>query len=57
MLGEGSHLGIVTVQPDQVVVQPTSLLRVGLLACSILAARPVGLRFAAHHGFTVTVMR
>jgi hypothetical protein len=30
VLGESPHFGVVAVQPDQVVVQPTSLLGVGL---------------------------
>jgi hypothetical protein len=38
-------------------MQPLSLLGIALLAESIIAAAPVRLRFAAHHGPTVTVMR
>ncbi len=45
---EGLHLGIASVQPDQIVVQPTSLLGVRLLT------RLVGPRFAMHHDITVS---
>jgi hypothetical protein len=48
VLGEGLHLGIVSVQADQIVVQPTPFLGVRLMT------RPVGLRFAVHHRITVS---
>ena len=47
VLGEGLHLGIVSVQPDQIVIQPTPFLGVRLVT------RPVGLRFAMHHEIAV----